>query len=393
MARRKQALTDVQIRKIKKAGRFTDGDGLDLMATQGVAGINRKWVCRLTIKGKRFERGLGPYPEISLAEAREIAMRYRGMARKGIDPRVATLSVIPTFAEAAQTVFEINQKAWENEKHRKQWMSTLQTYAFPHIGKKQVDEIEPPSILEVLQPIWLELPETSARVKQRISMVFDWTIAKGYRTHNPVDAVRRGLSKRKRRVKHMASLPYEELPDFMKWLRGIDRVMASLALEFTVLTACRTGEVINATWGEFDLDNALWTIPAERMKMRTEHRVALSPAAVAILERLKPLSDGYVFPSPAKPGKPLGETAMLMFLRRQSYKITVHGFRATFRNWCAEKTGFPTRAVEVCLSHQIKDSAEAAYHRSDYLEKRREIMAAWAGYLDETEEKIVRLRS
>ena len=399
MARRKQALTDAKIRKLKKPGRYTDGDGLDLVVTKGVEGVNLKWVNRLTINGKRRERGIGAYPHVSLAQARSVAFENRGIAREGKDPNQVRqeTSAIPDFATAARKVHDLNKDSWRNAKHSAQWLRTLENYAVPYIGNMSVTDVETKDVLEALLPIWLTKQETARRVKQRIATVFDWCIVKGYRVHNPVIGVTRGLPKQSRKPKHMKAMPYSEVPAFVAWMRG-QQPISDLALEFLILTAARTGEVVGMKWHELDLVKALWTIPAERTKTDVEHRVPLSERAAQILMQMQPLEQGtnsYVFPSPSKPGQPLSDGTMLAFLRRNGYSITSHGYRSSFRDWCAEQTGFPPAAVEKCLSHKIRNEAEAAYHRTDYLEKRREIMAAWAAYLDTfgQDQKVIQLRS
>lgn len=391
MAKRKQALTDTQIRKIKKPGRYIDGDGLHMVATEGASGINRKWVCRITVAGKRRDIGLGPYPLVTLSEARETTMEFRRMARQGRDPveeRRARQGVL-TFRQAAAKVHQSNLRTWKNDKHQAQWINTLETYAYPHIGDKRVSDVTTPDILDVLAPVWIEKRETAQRVRQRMATVFDWCATKGYVSSNPVTGVTRGLPARKKRVKHMAAMPYADLPDYVADIRREDSSVSALALEFTILTAARTGETIGAVWSEIDLEKALWSIPTARMKAENEHRVPLSERALEILETVRPLSGedgGFVFPSPLRKSRPLSNMAMLNYLKRTHPELTVHGFRSSFRDWASEQTGFPHAAIERCLAHAPANKVEAAYARSDLLERRREIMNAWTAYLTQSVE-------
>ena len=311
----------------------------------------------------------------------------RQIAKDGRNPiseRQRSRRPIPTFREAAKTVHGEHKASWRNTKHRAQWINTLKTYAFPYLGDLPVNAITSAEVVEALSPIWLEKPETAKRVRQRIGTVLDWAKAKGYRdTDNPVKAVLRALPKPPRREKHHASLPYRDLPDFLEQLRSAEMNGSTrLALEFLILTATRTGEVIGAKWPEIDLLKQEWIIPADRMKANREFRVPLSNRAIKVLREAQAQSSSeYVFPG-QDAGKPLSQMALLMLLRRMKMDITTHGFRSTFRDWAAEQTNFPREICESALAHTVKNKTEAAYLRTDQFAKRRKLMDAWATFSD-----------
>jgi integrase len=329
--------------KAAKAGKHHDGDGLYLVVD---AKGNRSWLLRSTLNGKRRAWGLGSTKHVSLADVREKAADYRKMIRAGINPaealKAATVTT-PTFSEVAVQAHEAKRDGWKNPKHVQQWINTLQTYAFPIIGNIPIDKIDTPDILKVLQPIWLEKEETARRVRQRLGAVIDYAVVNKWREHRVhMDLLDDALPKQKKRDGHHSALPYSDIPKFMASLR--DTLSASQtilnALEFTILTAARSGETRLAEWAEIDLENALWTVPASRMKMGKEHRVPLSDAALSALGEP---SDGLIFKG-LKDGKPLSDMSLLMPLKRSGMTITVHGFRSTFRDWCSEETGFSHEA-------------------------------------------------
>ena len=262
--------------------------------------------------------------------------------------------------------------------------ATLKTYANPHLGTHGVDQIATPDVLRVLAPIWLTKPETARRVRQRIATVLNWTKAAGHRSgDNPVEGVAKGLPKQTDTVEHHAALPFTQVPAFVTRLHAADRgEITKLAFEFLILTVLRTGEVLGARWEEIDTGEAVWTVPAQRMKMKRAHRVPLSPRALAILERSKLLAGDspYVFPG-QKPGKPLSNMAFEMTLRRMQVPVTAHGFRSSFRDWAAETTKYPNKVAEMALAHAVANRVEAAYRRGDLLEKRRELMDCWSAFL------------
>ena len=379
-----KALTTVQVRALKIQGRYADGNGLYLVVDPSGA---KRWLLRIMVKGKRRDIGLGGLGLTSLAEAREKALAYRKIARDGGDPlaeRRRAQVTIPTFAEAAETVHAEHKVTWRNPKHAAQWITTLRTYANPHFGAKRVDQIETPDVLRALSPIWLTKGETASRVRQRIGTVLDWAKAAGHRSgDNPVEGVTRGLPKQGEREKHHAALPYAEVPAFVARLRAMSGQgeISRLAFEFLILTAARTGEVLGAHWSEIDLTQALWTVPAVRMKAGREHRVPLSEHAKEVLIRTKALGDGGALIFPGRSGaKPLSNMVFSMALRRMGVAITAHGFRSTFRDWAAEATTLPREVAEMALAHTIENRVEAAYRRGDLLEKRRELMSLWSSF-------------
>jgi len=372
-----------------KPGRHADGNGLYLEVDESGA---RRWMVRLMVQGRRRDIGLGPTSLVSLAEARNTTIDIRRLARDGGDPlaeRRRARRVVPSFAEAARTCHEEHKGSWKNGKHTDQWLNTLETYAFPLIGTMSVAQVGGPEVRDVLLPIWLEKPETARRLRQRIGTVLDWAIAKGVREgENPVRSVVKGLPKQKDRTEHFAALPYEEVPGFLSLLRETEKAgpVVKGLFELVVLTAVRSGEARNARWNEIDLRTKLWTIPAERMKAGRPHTVPLSARAIAVLEeaakhRKSDDSAALVFPG-ERTGKPMSDMTLTALLRRLELKATAHGFRSSFRDWCAEATTFPREVAEAALAHALESKVEAAYRRSDLLEKRRKLMDAWAGFCD-----------
>jgi len=388
------ALTPLAV-KNAKPGRHADGGGLQLLVKESGA---RSWVFRFMLKGKSRDIGLGPAGPggISLAEARDLATALRLKVKAGIDPleerqradaeakaaeQAAKVAGI-TFKAMAETHIAANRDSWRNAKHKQQWENTLKTYAYPVFGDLPVAEVDTPHVLKVLEPIWREVPETASRLRGRIETVLDSAKARGYRQgENParwrghlaqILPARTKLSRG-----HHKAMPYEAVPEFLATLRAREAVSA-LALEFVILTAARTGEVIAAEWSEVDLAKAVWTVPAERMKAGKEHRVPLSPRAVEILEQTKQLGGKYLFPGGQR--DKLSSMAMAMLLRRMKQNVTVHGFRSAFRDWAAECTGYSHEVAEMALAHTIGNAVERAYRRGDLFDKRRRLMADWATY-------------
>lgn len=391
-----QALSAATVRATSVPGRYADGNGLYLVVDPSGA---KRWLLRTVIKGKRSDIGLGSVRLVSLADARAEAQQLRRTARGGGDPlavRRAEKRVVPTFAVAAATVHASYAAGWKNEKHAAQWINTLNQYAFPAFGERRVDQITTADVLRVLSPIWLVKPETARRVRQRLSTVFDWCKASGfYMGENPVEAVAKGLPRQTDRQTHHAALPYQGISAFISRLHTSDASEGvRLAFEFLILTATRTGEVVNARWAEIDLDSAIWSIPAVRMKANREHRVPLSSRAIEILHRAKELAGGSEFIFPGRSAaKPLSNMVFLMTLRRTNDPVTAHGFRSAFRDWASERTNFPREVCEMALAHAIKDKSEAAYRRGDMLEKRRELMASWSAYATAVSADVVPLRA
>ena len=381
-----KVLTAILVRQIKKPGRYSDGNGLYLVVDDSGA---RRWLLRTAVLGRRRDIGLGSARLVPLVDARLEAIRMRRLARDGGDPlaeRRRARTVVPTFKEAAESVHAATARSWKNEKHAAQWLTTLETYAFPRLGNRAVDQIATGDVLKVLSAIWLTKPETARRLRQRMRTVMDWArVAYGLSGANPVDGVEKALPKQLERGEHFAAMPYGEVPAFLTRLRQrAAPEISTLALEFLILTACRTNEVLLAIWSEFDLAERIWTIPASRMKAGEAHSVPLPPRAMQLLDRLKAAGqedEGLVFPSP-KRGKPLSNMVFLMMLRRMELEVTAHGFRSSFRDWAAEETTFANFVVEKALAHTIDNKVEAAYRRGDLLKKRRELMEAWASYCD-----------
>ncbi|WBU61199.1 tyrosine-type recombinase/integrase [Paracoccus albus] len=374
-------LSALKVRQVSEPGRYPDGNGLYLVVSNTGA---KRWLLRVVVHGRRRDMGLGSVSLVPLAEARELAVRYRKVAREGGDPldeRRKARNVVPTFAEAARMVHAESKATWKSEKHAKQWIKTLETFAMPIIGEMQLNHIQSADILRVLSPIWLDKSETARRVRQRISTVFDWAKAAGYRRDgNPVDAIERGLPKQSGKKEHHKAMPYAEVPAFIQRLRRSDNrgKIARLAFEFLILTATRTSETLLAEWPEIDDAAAIWTIPAERMKAGREHRVPLSARAQAIVAEIRQfgLDTPFIFPG-TKLVKPMSNMVFLTMLKRMEVPVTAHGFRSSFRDWVAETTTYPNELAEMALAHTVKDRVEAAYRRGDMLDRRREMMNEW----------------
>lgn len=409
-----ERITALFVRHVKRAGRYSDGRNLYLQVRQStrkepITTANKSWVFRYERFGKDTWMGLGPYPDVSLRDARELAGKARRQLIKGIDPltdkRARQCAARTehddglTFAECAEQYVESQAPGWSNPKHIDQWRNTLKKLAGPMIGRLPVDQVDTALVMRCIEPIWTTRTETASRLRGRIEAVLDWATVRGYRKGDNPARWRGHLDKllprptQVTRVKHHPALPYSEVGAFMQQLRE-DSGVASRALELTILTAARTNEVIQAEWSEFDLALKTWTVPAERMKSKREHRVPLSDAAVAALKAVKGRSKRYVFPG-HKRGSHLSNTAMLQVLKRQGRTgITVHGFRSTFRDWCAESTNYPSDVAEMALAHTLRDKTEAAYRRGDLFEKRARLMTDWARYCSKPAEpaKVVAIR-
>jgi integrase len=389
------ALTPLVV-KNAKPGRHADGGGLHLLVKESGA---RSWVYRFMLRGQSRDIGLGAAAgpgAVSLSAARDAADELRRKVKAGIDPleerrraaaeamaaaQAAEIAGI-TFRAVAEAYITANEDGWRNSKHRQQWRNTLSTYVYPEIGDLPVADIGTPHVLKILEPIWKAKPETASRVRGRLETVLDAAKARGYRTgENPArwrGHIAQILPARSRLTRgHHKALPYAAVPAFVADLRQRE-ALAALALEFAILTATRTNEVLGATWDEVDLGRAVWSIRGDRMKAGREHRVPLSPRALQILVSLKPLSKHWLFPT--SNGGKLSAMAMSMLLRRMKIDATVHGFRSSFRDWAAECTGYAHEVCEMALAHTIGNKAEAAYRRGDMFEKRCRLMADWASY-------------
>ncbi len=363
-------------------GRHCDGNGLYLYVQPSGA---RSWVQRLVIRGRRRDFGLGSVALVSLAEAREKARANRKLAREGGDPLAERRRArgIPTFAEATRRVLKQKQAGWRSKRHGRDWLSTLKRYAFPRIGQIAVSEVATADVLEILTPIWHSKGSTAQSVHQRMRSVFEWAVAMEYRTDNPCDRVRSVLGPQNRVVKHMKALPHREVGAAIRKARTTDEMpVARLAFEFLVLTAARWGEVRWAEWSEIDLGEAVWTVPATRMKAKREHRVPLCRRALEILGEARRLGgEGSRLVFTRLNGRPLIEKRLRQLLQRHRIAAVPHGFRSSFRDWAAEETDHPREVVEAALAHVVQNKVEAAYRRTDLFERRRRLMDDWAAYL------------
>ena len=380
-----QALTARAVHTAKATGRtrrLADGGGLYLVVSPSGS---KSWVLRTVVKGKRCDIGLGGALLVSLQEAREQALRLRKVARAGGDPiaeRRHERRTVPTFEAAATQVHAAHAPTFKNEKHRKQWLSSL-TPMFTAFGAKRVDAVTSADVLTAITPQWLERPETSRRVLQRMRVIFEWCKAQGfYSGDNPTDGITKVLPKHRGPRGHHAALPYPDVPAFLKDLRRADASgTVKLAFEFMILCATRTSETLLAAWDEIDLMTKTWTVPGRRMKAGVDHRVPLAPRCVEILERVR-TADRSTVVFPGRTGtKPFSNMAFLMTVRRLNRPdITPHGFRSSFRDWAAEQTNAPRAVCEAALAHTLRDKTEAAYHRTDLFERRRDLMNAWAAF-------------
>ena len=381
-----------------------DGRGLYLRVWPSDA---KSWIFRYQHDGQRHDLGIGPYPEISLADARDRATDQRRLLKNdGRDPltvkrerqsaaRASSIKAM-TFKEAAERYMAAHRSSWKHPKHRQQWTGTLSTYAYPAIGALSVTAIDTAIVMQVLDPIWTVKPETASRLRGRIEAVLDWSTARGYRKgENPArwkGHLENILPKKSkvRRVEHHAALPYAELGRFVAELRQQEGI-AVLAFEFAILTVARTSEVLGARWNEVDFKRRLWVIPAERMKMAKEHRVPLCDRAFLILAEMAEIrTSDFMFPG-KKAGKPLSDTVFQKLLRHMGRtNLTAHGFRSTFSDWCTEQTDFPSEAREMALAHAVGSKVEQAYRRGDLFEKRRQLMTAWETFIGGRRDRLTR---
>ncbi len=393
MGKRAQELGILAVKQIKERGIHFVG-GVPGLALTVHKGGSRSWVLRYQVAGRRRDLGLGAFDLFSLAQAREAAREARAKIARGIDPindrralrsqLIASQIVALTFSQAATKYVESHEASWRNAKHAQQWRNTLESYAYPVLGRMLVRDIDLPHILRVLEPIWQTKTETASRLRGRLESILDWSTVRGERTGpNParwkghLDTLLAAPKKITKTVHHRA-LPVAALPDFMLRLNKQGGTGAA-ALAFTIFTTARSGEVRAATWPEFNFAAQIWSVPASRMKAGREHRVPLSSAAMAILTRQKSIAiNEYVFPSPR--ATVLSDMSLTAVLRRMEVPAVPHGFRSTFRDWCAESTDFSPEVAEMALAHTIGNKVEAAYRRGDLFEKRKELMQAWADY-------------
>lgn len=396
MAKIHQRLTALGVGKVKKPGYHADGDGLYLQVTTAAA---RSWIFRFALAGRRREMGLGPWPAVSLAAARQAAADARGLLKAGRDPIVAREAERArqrleeargvTFKKAAEQFLDDHEVTWRNPKHRQQWRNTLDTYAYPTIGSLWVGAVGMPEVTRILDPIWKIKPETASRLRGRIERILDWARARGLRTgENParwrghLDAVYPTTGK-VRKVKHHAALTIDAMPGVYARLCELPGI-APLAVRFTILTAVRASETTGAGLAEIDASGAMWDIPAERMKMDKPHRIPLSKEALAVLALVaEHRADGArrLFPG-QRAGRPLSLSGMMKALRAAGAgQATTHGCRSTFKDWATERTSFPSEVSEMALAHAISDKTERAYRRGELLKKRAVMMEQWATFV------------
>lgn len=388
MASISRRLTDKQIKALVRPGLHADGNGLYVNVTKTGT---KSWIFRCRHNGRQRDKGLGPYPRISLAEARQQAAALYAAIKRGEDPFSAVVQRsqhVVTFEDAARRYIDAQEKGWKNAKHRQQWRNTIARYCVPVIGAKPVDAITTDDVMRILEPIWGTKPETASRIRGRIETVLDWAAARDLRDgDNP--ARWRGKLKHllpaagRRAVRHHPAMPYDQISAFMAALDA-NASMSARALELTILTALRTSEALGLCWSEIDRQRGILTVPAERMKghlgRRLDHKVPLSSRALAVLDRLpRIVGCDFIFPG-ARQGRQLSNMAMLELLRGMRPGLTVHGFRSTFRDWGAEQTNFPHEVMEMALAHTITNAVVAAYRRGELLDKRKLLMETWAGY-------------
>jgi len=394
-------LTHRTVQSIKKAGVHSDGGGLYLnVATGGT----KSWILRTTVRGRvtpsgnpyRVEVGLGSVELVSLAEARDEALKLRKLARAGTNPLDERRKETLTFEQAARRVYDNLLPTWRNQKHANVWIASLEADAFPRIGSTHIDLLGTADVLAVLSPIWTTKHETARRVKQRISTVFDWAKGAGHYSHeNPVNGLKRALPSVKRRATHLAALDWRAVPAFMDDLSKREGISAR-TLEFIILTAARSGEARGARWSEIDFNDAVWIVPAERMKRGVTHRVPLSEKALGVLSHVRGLDDELIFPSiqRASDGGSREQSVMVfksLFKRMGREGITTHGFRSSFRDWCSDSAHADRQVAEACLAHSLGDDVESAYLRSDLYERRRVLIQRWADFVSNGADRVLRM--
>jgi integrase len=384
-------LTARKVQTIRTPGEYGDGDGLYLLV--GPSG-SRSWVLRTLVHGKRRKFGLGSAKLIGLAEAREEARSLRKVARAGGDPATLRNRQTVTFWEAAQKVHEQLLPTWKNAKHAETWLATVKTNAKPLFGDRPIETVSSSDVLKALAPIWVTKHETASRLKQRLSSIFDWAKSAGHYPHeNPVNGLKMALPQVKRQVKHLAALDWREVPNLMEELIHRESVSAR-TLEFIILTAARSGEARGACWSE--INDGVWTVPASRMKRGIEHRVPLSYAAQAVIDRVRGLSEELVFPSVQMDGRGKSKPQSVMVFksllgRMERVGFTVHGFRSSFRDWASESARADREVAEAALSHATGNEVERAYARSDLFERRIALMDSWARHCAGTDGDVVRM--
>ncbi len=380
MARELNRLNVKQIKAELKPGKYNDGGGLMLVVHPSGS---KNWVVRTTVRRKRQDIGVGALPHVSLADARKSRDEIVRRARAGGDPKNERRrdENIPTFAAAAQTVFEERKATWRNKKHTQQWINTLKTYCYPFIGDESVEHIDQAAVRRCLEPIWTEKHETATRVLQRCEVIFNWAYSKGFRSAaNPCTGLKETLPRARKQPTHRKAMNWRDLPAFYEEISKLEST-SSLALQMVILTASRTNEVRFANWSEFQSD--AWIIPGSRMKMGKEHRIPLTNEMKGVLSKARGRSRDLVFPG-QRAGSPLSDMTLLKLLRlRTKSNETVHGFRSTFRDWVDEHYKGDGDVAEACLAHSKGSSVKKAYARSDLFERRRVMINAWNKFVTE----------
>ena len=384
---KKGRLTAALVRTVNRPGVYGDQHGLRLRVYESRKrkSISKHWIWRGTVNGVRRDVGLGAFPYVSLAEARQKAFEHRKISWAGGDPvALKRRPDVPTFAEAFETVIGIHREGWKDAgKSEKQWRASLRDYAMPRLGRRRIDQITTADVMAVLIPHWHAKNETMRRVRQRIGAVMKWAVAQGYRGDNPAgDAISAALPKNGSVRRHQRALPFTEVGAALAKVRTSGaHGLTALAFEFLVLTACRSGEVRLATWDEVDFELATWTVPANRMKAKRDHRVPLSARALQILKEARAFEDGsgLVFPSPR--ARAISDNTVSKLLRELAIDAVPHGFRSSFRDWAAECSDAPREVCELALAHVNSDRVEAAYRRTDLFERRRVLMEEWSGFV------------
>ena len=388
-------LTALKIKKLTIPGRYADGNNLYLEVDKSGA---RRWTLRVTILGRRRDMGLGGISTVSLEEARELAYQYRKIARSGGDPileRQKNRGLQTTLIYCTKKVHAINLPTWKNEKFAKQWLSSLEHHVFPTIGKLPISQVTSADILRVLTPIWNTKGDTAKKIKQRLRMIIKWARAQGcFQGDDPVELAEQALPKQLKSDDHHKSLEFEKLPEMISNLRKSKiSLPTKLALEFTILSACRTSEVLNAKWEEIDLTKLIWSIPSERMKGGKVHQVPLTDRMTVILNDCKKLktNNDLLFPSEIN-GEALSNNTMRLALKKRlKIDATVHGMRSSFKDWASETTNFANEVSEMALAHTISNKTELAYRRRTLIEKRRHLMQKWSDYLNNKEGEVIEL--
>ena len=378
------------VRTIKRPGRYGDGRGgfgLSLLVKRrNAGGYSKTWSQRVILDGKPVNIGLGAYPVVTLAEAREAALKNRRAIAQGRDPRAGSPKV-PTLAEAVEQVIRIHAQGWKaGGKSEAQWRSSLNRYVLPYLGDQPVDAIQPKDVMSVLLPIWNALPESARRIRRRIRSVMNWAVAQGYRTDNPAgDALSAALPRNATAPRHFRALPFSEVSAALKKVRE-SRIYPArvMCFEFLALCAVRSGECRHARWEDIDIDGAVWTIPGERTKTGRTHRVPLSYQALRVLSKAWVFGEDSVWVFPAAQGRPFNDASLSRLCRELDLGCVPHGMRSSFRDWAAECSDAPREVCEIALAHVAANRVERAYRRTDLFERRRKLMQEWADYIRPT---------